>query len=200
MPMIDWNEYHTQLQKRIAEIGRTSPDIVRGYRAISNAGGNADLLGPKVRELIALAVAVTARCDGCIVVHTEAALKHGATQEEIVEALGVAITVNAGSALIYSGRVLDAMEAKSSAGRCTTSFTSIVRPASMRDICRAERDGPQRLIRMQPAVGYGRGRLIRQVPLVRRLPQPAAIDPPPVPQGRSGRRQEELGRCAERDL
>ncbi len=115
MPMIDWNEYHTQLQKRIAEIGRTSPDIVRGYRGISNAGNNADLLGPKVRELIALAVAVTARCDGCIVVHTDAALKHGATKEEIVEALGVAITVNAGAALIYSGRVLDAMEAKTNA-------------------------------------------------------------------------------------
>lgn len=112
MTMIDWNEYHGQLQKRIAEIGRTSPDIMRGYRLISNAGNNDDLLGAKVRELIALAVAVTVRCDGCIVTHIEAALKHGATREEIVEALGVAITVNAGSALIYSGRVLDALEAK----------------------------------------------------------------------------------------
>lgn len=112
MTMIDWNEYQAQVQRRIAEIGRTSPDIVRGYRTTSNAGNNADLLGPKVRELIALAVAVTARCDGCIVVHTDAALKHGATKEEIVEALGVAITVNAGAALIYSGRVLDAAEAK----------------------------------------------------------------------------------------
>lgn len=114
MSMIDWNEYHTQLQRRIAEIGRTSPDILRGYRTTSNAGANADLLGPKVRELIALAVAVTVRCDGCIVTHTDAALKHGATKEEIVEALGVAITVNAGAALIYSGRVLDAVEAKGS--------------------------------------------------------------------------------------
>ena len=112
MTTIDWNEYHKQVQQRIAEIGRTSPDIVRGYRLVSNAGNNADLLGPKVRELISLAVAVTARCDGCIVVHTEAALKHGATKEEIVEALGVAIAVNAGAALIYSGRVLDSVEAK----------------------------------------------------------------------------------------
>jgi AhpD family alkylhydroperoxidase len=113
MSMIDWNEYHAQVQQRIAEIGRTSPDILRGYRAVSNAGNNADLLSPKVRELISLAVAVTARCDGCIVVHTEAALKHGATKEEIVEALGVAVAVNAGAALIFSGRVLDAFEAKS---------------------------------------------------------------------------------------
>lgn len=113
MSMIDWNAYHAQVIKRIGEIGRVSPDIMRGYRTASNAGANADLLGPKVRELISLAVAVTARCDGCIVVHTEAALKHGATKEEIVEALGVAVAVNAGAALIYSGRVLDAVEAKS---------------------------------------------------------------------------------------
>ncbi len=110
--MIDWNEYHAQITRTIAEIGRTSPDIVRGYRMISDAGKATNLLDPKIRELIALAVAVTVQCDGCIVVHTDAALKNGATEQEIIEALGVAITVKAGSALIYSTRVLDALKAK----------------------------------------------------------------------------------------
>ena len=63
------------------------------------------------------AVAVTTRCDGCIVFHTEAALKAGASKEEISEALGVAVSMNAGAALIYSARVLDAVEAKSAAAR-----------------------------------------------------------------------------------
>lgn len=112
MSMIDWNAYHAELKKRNAEIGRTSVDIIRGYRTMSDAAAHADILGPKVRELIALAVAVTRSCDGCIVTHVEAALRHGATKEEIVEALGVAISVNAGAALIFSGRVLDALEAK----------------------------------------------------------------------------------------
>lgn len=115
MPLLDWNEYHEQIKKRNAQIGRDSSDIIRGYRMMSAAGNNANLLGAKTRELIAIAVAVTLHCDGCIVVHTEAALKAGATEEEIVEALGVAITVNAGSALIYSGRVLDAAQTLSSA-------------------------------------------------------------------------------------
>jgi AhpD family alkylhydroperoxidase len=110
--MIDWNAYHAQVRKGIAEIGRANPDIVRGYRTIGEAGKNTDLLGPKIRELIALAVAVTVQCDGCIVVHTEAALKNGATEAEIIEALGVAITVKAGSALIFSARALDAVKAK----------------------------------------------------------------------------------------
>ncbi len=67
--MINWNEY-------------MSPDLLRGYRTISEAGNKTGKLDAKTRELIALAVAVIVRCDGCI-----------ATQ-----ALGVAINVNAGAA------------------------------------------------------------------------------------------------------
>jgi AhpD family alkylhydroperoxidase len=64
--------------------------------------------------LISLAVAVTRQCDGCITVHADAALKAGATKEELVEALGVAVAVNAGAALVYSARTLDAFTAKTS--------------------------------------------------------------------------------------
>jgi AhpD family alkylhydroperoxidase len=106
--MLDWNDYRRQLAAGVKEIGQLSPDTIKGYMALSGAGQKADLLGAKVRELVALAVAVTLRCDGCITVHTEAAIKHGATKEEIAEALGVATSVNAGAALVYSARVMDA--------------------------------------------------------------------------------------------
>jgi AhpD family alkylhydroperoxidase len=83
---------------------------IKGYQALSAAGQKPNLLGPKIRELISLAVAVTVRCDGCITVHAEAAARHGASREEIAEALGVATAVNTGTALVYSARVLDAYE------------------------------------------------------------------------------------------
>jgi AhpD family alkylhydroperoxidase len=107
--MLDWNEYRKQLAAGVKEIGQLSPDTLKGYIGLSSAAQKTDLLGAKVRELIALAVAVTARCDGCITVHTEAAIRRGATREEIAEALGVAIAVNAGAALVYSTRVMDAV-------------------------------------------------------------------------------------------
>ena len=110
--MLDWNEYQRQIQQRIAEIGRTNREVVKGYRELTNAGNTTNLLGGKVRELIALAVAVTRQSDGSIVTHTDAAIKQGATKEEIVEALSVAIAVNAGAALIFSSRVLDAFDEK----------------------------------------------------------------------------------------
>lgn len=112
--MIDWTTYHRELLARIGELGRLSPDTLKGYKTLSAAGEATHRLSPKIRELIALAVAVTARCDGCIVVHTDAALKHGATPEEISEALGVAVALNAGAALVYSARALDAFAARQS--------------------------------------------------------------------------------------
>ena len=108
--MLDWNEYRRQLAVGVKEVGQLSPDTIRGYVELSSAGQKQNLLGAKVRELIALAVAVTSRCDGCITVHAEAAIRHGATREEIAEALGVAIAVNAGAALVYSTRVMDAVK------------------------------------------------------------------------------------------
>lgn len=110
--MLDWNEYQKQLLANNAQIGRINHEILKGYRELSGAGATTNLLGGKVRELIALAVAVTRQCDGCIVNHVDAAIKQGATREEIVEALGVAIAVNAGAALMYSSRVMDAFNAK----------------------------------------------------------------------------------------
>ena len=62
-----------------------------------------------MRELIATACAVTTCCDGCIAFHADAAVKAGATDAEIAEALGVAINLNAGAAVIYSARTLDAV-------------------------------------------------------------------------------------------
>jgi len=110
--MLDWNAYHQQLLATIGDMAKLSPDTVHGYGQLSEAGTKTGRLDAKTRELIALAVSVTRQCDGCITVHTEAAIKHGATREEIMEALGVAITVNAGATLVYSARVLDAYTAK----------------------------------------------------------------------------------------
>lgn len=82
-------------------MSKISPDTVSGYSSLSKAGVKTGHLGAKTRELIALAVAVTRQFDGCLTIHKDAAVKHGATLEEIMEALGGAIAVNAGAALVY---------------------------------------------------------------------------------------------------
>jgi alkylhydroperoxidase/carboxymuconolactone decarboxylase family protein YurZ len=66
MMMLDWNAYQQQLMANIGQIGKLSPDTVRGYREMGEAGNKTAHLDAKTRELIALAVAVTRQCDGCI--------------------------------------------------------------------------------------------------------------------------------------
>lgn len=106
--MQDWNTYRDSLLERVGDYAQQSPDVVRGLNAIDSAAAKTGNLSPKIHELIALAVAVTTRCDGCISVHTRKAVEHGASLAEISEALGVAIALNAGAALTYSARVLEA--------------------------------------------------------------------------------------------
>jgi AhpD family alkylhydroperoxidase len=113
--MLDWNNYKSQLLKTIPEFARLAPESLKGYQTLSAANSKDSHLGEKMRQLISLAVAVTTHCDGCIVIHTDAALKAGATREEISEALGVAMAMNAGATFVYSLRVMDAVSALSAA-------------------------------------------------------------------------------------
>lgn len=106
--MLDWNTYREQLKTAVAALAKTSPETVRGYVSLGSAAQKSGKFDNKTRELIALAVAITLRCDGCIAVHTAAAQRFGATMEELTDALSIAISVNAGAALVYATRALDA--------------------------------------------------------------------------------------------
>lgn len=109
--MLDWTEYRKELLGRRGEMGQLSPDTSKVYQALPSAGNQTGHLDAKTRELIAPAVAVTTPCDGCITVHTAQAVKLGASKEEVAEALGVAVALNAGAAMVSSVSALDALAA-----------------------------------------------------------------------------------------
>lgn len=111
MHMNDWNSYRNQLAAGVGTFSDLSPDTVKGYLALATAGRKTKQLDEKTRELISLAVAISLRCDGCIAVHSAAARKAGASKDEVAEALGAAVAVNAGAAIVYSIRALDAFDA-----------------------------------------------------------------------------------------
>lgn len=107
--MLDWNDYRRQLKSTMGDLGKLSPGTMEGYRAIATAHKDSGHLDAKTRELMSIAVGVALRCDGCITVHSDAAIRHGATKDEIAEACNVAISISAGAALVYSARALDAV-------------------------------------------------------------------------------------------
>lgn len=107
---LNWNELRKELRAAVGKFAGLQPTFMQGIETMGNATAASGHLDAKTHELIALAVAVTTRCDGCLSAHAEAAAKHGATREEIAEALAVAITLNTGAALVYSTRALDAFD------------------------------------------------------------------------------------------
>jgi AhpD family alkylhydroperoxidase len=64
----------------------------------------------KIKELIALGIGIAVRCDGCIAYHVHDALRAGATHQEIVETIGVAVLMGGGPAAMYGSEALEALE------------------------------------------------------------------------------------------
>jgi AhpD family alkylhydroperoxidase len=110
--MMDWAEYREQIKAALKEMSAANPAVFKAYGAMHMANAASTRLDARTRELIALAVSVTLRCDGCINAHTDAAIKAGVSKEDIVDALGVAMMVNAGATMVYSARTTDAYDAK----------------------------------------------------------------------------------------
>jgi len=97
----DMREPVRQLREAIPQVWSTYVDM---HRAVLTDGA----LSAKHKELIALAVAVTRECDGCIATHARSAARRGATKEETAEALGVTILMNGGPATAWAPRALAA--------------------------------------------------------------------------------------------
>lgn len=65
--------------------------MAASYSGPATAANKPGALDPKAKDLMALAIGIAIRCDGCIGFHTEAAIQYGATRDEIVETIGVAV-------------------------------------------------------------------------------------------------------------
>lgn len=86
------------------------PGVYDGFREMHRAAYADGALSSAHKELIAVAIAVREGCDGCIASHVRAAVRRGATAEEMGEAIGVAIHMGGGPATIYASHAWDAYE------------------------------------------------------------------------------------------
>ena len=108
--MSKWTERLTDLIKSVGGFEKANKPVAEAFHTLEAATRVDGILDAKTHELIALAVAVTTRCDGCITAHAAAANNAGASKAEISAALGTAIALNAGAAYVYSARALEAFE------------------------------------------------------------------------------------------
>ncbi len=90
------------------ELRHAIPDVYKGFSELHKGAFAAGELDIKTKELIALAIAVTEGCDGCIASHSQAAVRAGATRQEAAEAIGVTFLMNGGPATIHGPRAYEA--------------------------------------------------------------------------------------------
>ena len=87
-----------------------APETMQGFSAMAKAATADGALSKKMKELIALAIGVSTRCDGCIGFHAEALVKLGATRAELMETLAMAVYMGGGPSLMYAADALRAFE------------------------------------------------------------------------------------------
>ena len=109
-------DYYEQLNKLMTTMGKEIPGTMAGFGQLHKQAMNNGALSTKTKELIALAIAITVRCDGCIAYHVHDALLAGATRPEIVESIGVAILMGGGPSTIYGSEALEALDQFESVG------------------------------------------------------------------------------------
>jgi AhpD family alkylhydroperoxidase len=90
------------------ELRHVIPLVYAGYKELHDSALAAGALDARTKELIALAIAVSKECDGCIAAHAHAAVRHGATPQEAAEAIGVTFLMNGGPATVYGARAFAA--------------------------------------------------------------------------------------------
>ncbi len=106
----DWPAMAAELTGAIKEIRLGTPEVMKAFSAMARAATEAGALDTRTKELIALAISVAIRCDGCVAFHSQAAVKQGATRDEILETMGMALYMGAGPSLIYAAQALEAFD------------------------------------------------------------------------------------------
>lgn len=108
--MKDYSKKYNDLTQSMSELGLKIPETMSSFSALHHASLKDGSLSSKTKELIALGIAITVRCDGCIAFHVHDALSSGATTQEIVETIGVAILMGGGPSVVYGSEAMDALE------------------------------------------------------------------------------------------
>ncbi len=87
-----------------------TPEAIKAFASLAAAATAAGALDSKTKELMALAVGIAVHCDGCVAYHTKMAHQHGATRQEMLETVALALYMGGGPAAVYGGDAVRAYD------------------------------------------------------------------------------------------
>jgi AhpD family alkylhydroperoxidase len=107
---MDYREHYKHVTDLMGKLGNEAPQAMAAFSRLHQATVGQGALSAKVKELIALAIGINVRCDGCVAYHVHDAVEAGATREEALETIGVAIMMGGGPSVIYGSQALEALD------------------------------------------------------------------------------------------
>jgi AhpD family alkylhydroperoxidase len=99
--MKNFPDHYKELNEWMENLGVDIPETMQSFGKLHETSLSNGALDGKTKELIALGIAITVRCDGCISFHVHDAMQAGATKHEIVETVAVAILMGGGPSVVY---------------------------------------------------------------------------------------------------
>ena len=106
----DWQNVTRDYSAATRDLRGGVPEVMKAFSDIARGALKAGALDAKTKELVAVAISVAIRCDPCIGFHAEAAVKHGATRDELLETMGMAIYMGTGPSVMYAAAALEAFD------------------------------------------------------------------------------------------
>ena len=105
-----YKEIARQIGSKLKEFGKSIPETMQGFNQMGKATHSDGALDAKTKELIAMAIGIAARCQGCLAFHAQACVKHGVTRAEFEEMIQVAVYMGGGPSLMTAAEAMLAFE------------------------------------------------------------------------------------------
>ena len=107
---MSYKQKTADIRSELRVLHKLNPETAKGFQALSAGAMTDGALDKKNREFVALAIAVTQRCEPCVNLHVEALMKAGASREELGSVLAMCVQMGGGPALMYCAHALAAWD------------------------------------------------------------------------------------------
>ncbi len=114
--MSDANEKLSAINSRLMYLFKADKQTMMAFNGLTVAATREGTISACIKELTAVAIAVSKGCDDCILYHVAAARKHGASREQLAEVLAVSIEMAGGPGAVYAAKALEAFDELAVAG------------------------------------------------------------------------------------
>ena len=105
-----WASQLKSMKSRMGSFAAGSPSTMRAFGGLVNAATSDGELDKSTKELMAIAISISVRCEDCIAYHVSNAVSLGVSRNEVVETINVAIEMGGGPATVYGAKVLEAFD------------------------------------------------------------------------------------------